>query len=296
MSSADAAQRGGNGAQPLGKPASQGGRVPGFLVPANGAAANGVPVPARKRANGHSVANGAKAHGERANGHRAGALHPVSAVIGSWSAGAKVNGAARPGSEVAASAVVLSRHAAPRRGTAIAPPCGVAPLHAPVPAKLGHVEMARRVNWLQSIQQWQEEFLGAVTATEFMEVMQRDLLTQTVFAFTVGGDIMRLPKGATVVDFAYHVHSEVGNSMVAAKVNGRHVPVSHELRNADVVEVIQYARASAGGEASLRRHREWLPYARTQSARHKLQKFVREHSAAMHWSGDEASGACGRTT
>lgn len=144
----------------------------------------------------------------------------------------------------------------------------------PAARQLGDEAISRRVNWLQSIRHWQEEFLGSVSATEFVEVIQSDLLTQTVFAFTPAGDILRLPKGATVVDFAYHVHSEVGNNMVSAKVNGRMVGAQHELQNADVVEIIQYAAAKSSLQ-NVQRHRDWLPLARTQSARHKLSRFLR---------------------
>lgn len=140
--------------------------------------------------------------------------------------------------------------------------------------KLGTSAIARRVNWLQSIRTWQEEFLCTVSATEFVNVIQQDLLSQTVFCFTPAGDIRRLPLGATVVDFAYHIHSEVGNCMVSARVNNRVVTVDHELRNADVVEIVQYAPAKLR-EYNIRRHREWLPLARTQAARHKLLKFLK---------------------
>ena len=148
----------------------------------------------------------------------------------------------------------------------------------PAARQLGDEAISRRVNWLQSIRHWQEEFLGSVSATEFVEVIQSDLLTQTVFAFTPAGDILRLPKGATVVDFAYHVHSEVGNNMVSAKVNGRMVGAQYELHNADVVEIIQYAAAKSSLQ-NVQRHRDWLPLARTQSARHKLSRFLRASEA-----------------
>lgn len=159
----------------------------------------------------------------------------------------------------------------------------------PAARQLGDEAIARRVNWLQSIRHWQEEFLGSVSATEFVEVIQSDLLTQTVFAFTPAGDILRLPKGATVVDFAYHVHSEVGNNMVSAKVNGRMVGAQYELQNADVVEIIQYAAAKSSAQ-NVQRHRDWLPLARTQSARHKLTRFLR---SCEDPSDSEKSGTAG---
>lgn len=161
----------------------------------------------------------------------------------------------------------------------------------PAARQLGDEAISRRVNWLQSIRHWQEEFLGSVSATEFVEVIQSDLLTQTVFAFTPAGDILRLPTGATVVDFAYHVHSEVGNNMVSAKVNGRMVGAQYELQNADVVEIIQYA-AAKNSLQNVQRHRDFLPLARTQSARHKLSRFLRSCQDTLESEKSGTAGCC----
>ncbi len=161
------------------------------------------------------------------------------------------------------------------------------PLHTQPPTKIqaavqhnSKVEqqlLMRRVNWLNSIREWQEEFLGSLTAREFVDCVTDDLLSQGVFVFTPRGEVMRLPKvcvgvfccvlvyvgcvlfytpahtrtlahsplllstqGATVVDFAYHVHTDVGNQMAYAKVNNQPVHASHVLQNAEVVEVITY--------------------------------------------------------
>jgi len=161
-------------------------------------------------------------------------------------------------------------------------------------SKLGRAALERRVNWLNSIREWQAEFLGTVTAQEFVQCIREDLLSQTVFVFTPLGDIMRLPLGATAVDFAYHVHSEVGNSMVAAKVNGRPVHPSYALCNADVVEVLQYAAAGRPQRLhAMQRHRSWLAFAKTRSARYKLGKWLKEEGAALAAEGGGApeSGA-----
>lgn len=168
----------------------------------------------------------------------------------------------------------------------------------------------RRVNWLNSIREWQEEFLGSLTAREFVDCVTDDLLSQRVFVFTPRGEVMRLPKvwpcvmmchrapsprqGATVVDFAYHVHTDVGNQMAYAKVNNQAVHASHVLQNAEVVEVITYdgpvtvttvrwllAAGFADHRAQLRRHEQWLPFAKTRSARHKLCRFLSRH-ASLH--------------
>lgn len=143
--------------------------------------------------------------------------------------------------------------------------------------RLDPQSMSRRINWLNSIRQWQEEFVGTLTAQEFVACITDDLLGQGVFVFTPSGQVMRLPKGATVVDFAYHIHTDVGNTMVAAKVNGKIVSVDHELANAEVVEVITYKGPT--NATVIKRHQQWLAAAKTKTARYKLAKFLREHAA-----------------
>lgn len=137
--------------------------------------------------------------------------------------------------------------------------------------------MSRRINWLNSIRQWQEEFVGTLTAQEFVACVTDDLLGQGVFVFTPSGQVMRLPKGSTVVDFAYHIHTDIGNTMVAARVNGKIVNVDHELANAEVVEIITYKGPI--NATIVKRHQKWLEAARTKTARYKLAKFLREHAA-----------------
>ena len=137
--------------------------------------------------------------------------------------------------------------------------------------------MSRRINWLNSIRQWQEEFVGTLTAQEFVACVTDDLLGQGVFVFTPSGQVMRLPKGATVVDFAYHIHTDIGNTMVASKVNGKVVAADHELANAEVVEVITYK--GPPNATVIKRHQQWLASAKTKTARLKLSKFLREHAA-----------------
>lgn len=86
-------------------------------------------------------------------------------------------------------------------------------------------------------------------------------------------------QGATVIDFAYHIHTDVGNTMVAAKVNGKVVNAGHELQNAEVVEVITYKGPI--NATIIRRHQQWLQAAHTKTARHKIAKFLREHAALV---------------
>lgn len=125
-------------------------------------------------------------------------------------------------------------------------------------------EVKRRVSWLKSIQEWQKEFSSS---REFVEAVTKDLLGGRVFVFTPKGRIINLPKGATPVDFAYHIHTEVGHHMVGAKVNGRIVPLSYELQNGEIVEILTSKNAHPS--------KGWLEFAKTRSAKSKIRQYFR---------------------
>ncbi|KAK7268477.1 hypothetical protein RIF29_21176 [Crotalaria pallida] len=105
---------------------------------------------------------------------------------------------------------------------------------------LNNANIALRIGWLNAIREWQEEFVGNMSSREFVDTITRDLLGSRVFVFTPRGEIKNLPQGATVIDYAYMIHTEIGNKMVAAKVNGNLVSPAHLLANAEVVEIITY--------------------------------------------------------
>ncbi|KAG8362878.1 hypothetical protein BUALT_BualtUnG0028600 [Buddleja alternifolia] len=105
---------------------------------------------------------------------------------------------------------------------------------------LNNANVALRIGWLNAIREWQEEFVGNMSSREFVDTVTRDLLGSCVFVFTPSGEIKNLPKGATVIDYAYMIHTEIGNKMVAAKVNGNLVSPMHVLANTEVVEIISY--------------------------------------------------------
>lgn len=142
---------------------------------------------------------------------------------------------------------------------------------------LTNSNIALRIGWLNAIREWQEEFVGNMSSREFVDVITRDLLGSCVFVFTPRGEIKNLPKGATIVDYAYMIHTEIGNKMVAAKVNGNLVSPTHVLANAEVVEIITYNALS--NRSAFQRHKQWLQHAKTRSARHKIMKFLREQAA-----------------
>ncbi|CAA0843304.1 Putative GTP diphosphokinase RSH1- chloroplastic [Striga hermonthica] len=141
---------------------------------------------------------------------------------------------------------------------------------------LNNANVALRIGWLNAIREWQEEFVGNMSSREFVDTVTKDLLGSRVFVFTPRGEIKNLPKGATVVDYAYMIHTEIGNNMLAAKVNGNIVSPTHVLANAEVVEIVTYNGLSS--KSAFHRHKQWLQHAKTRSARHKIMKFLKEQA------------------
>jgi (p)ppGpp synthase/HD superfamily hydrolase len=128
--------------------------------------------------------------------------------------------------------------------------------------------------WLQSLLEIQSQ---SGDSQEFLEHVKVDLFPDEVYVFTPKGRIMSLPRGATAVDFAYAVHTDIGNKCVAAKVNGELVPLRTELRNGERIEIITtgYAKPNPA----------WLQYVRTGKARSNIRHFLKtmqyEESAAL---------------
>ena len=118
--------------------------------------------------------------------------------------------------------------------------------------------------WLQSLLDIQDETRDA---TEFWDHVKVDLFPDAVYVFTPKSRIMAMPRGATVVDFAYAVHSDIGDRTMAAKVNGEQVPLRTELRNGDVVEVITSSVATPNPA--------WLGFVRTGRARSKIRHHLK---------------------
>nr|XP_043635587.1 putative GTP diphosphokinase RSH1, chloroplastic isoform X2 [Erigeron canadensis] len=145
------------------------------------------------------------------------------------------------------------------------------------PVCLNNANVALRIGWLNAIREWQEEFVGNMSSREFVDTITKDLLGSRVFVFTPRGEIKNLPKGATVIDYAYMINTDTGNNMVAAKVNGNIVPPLHVLANAEVVEIVTYNALSS--KSAFQRHKQWLQHAKTRSARHKIMNFLKEQAA-----------------
>jgi GTP pyrophosphokinase len=124
--------------------------------------------------------------------------------------------------------------------------------------------------WLRQLLELHQEVKDP---TEFLEDLQVDLYPQEVFAFTPKGKVIELPQGATAVDFAYAIHSQVGHNCSGCKVNGRLVPLPYQIQNGDVVEIITTPEHTPS--------RDWLKFVKTTRARHRIRKWIREHEQAQ---------------
>src|SRR5579864_2143583 len=124
----------------------------------------------------------------------------------------------------------------------------------------------QRVVWMRQLIEWAREMREPA---EFLSTLKVDLYPEEVYIFTPKGRVMTLPRGATPVDFAYSIHTDVGNQCVGAKVNGQMVPLRHPLSNGDVVEI-----ATQKGHAP---SRDWLGFVRTSRARSKIRQWINLH-------------------
>jgi GTP diphosphokinase / guanosine-3',5'-bis(diphosphate) 3'-diphosphatase len=123
--------------------------------------------------------------------------------------------------------------------------------------------------WLRKLVEWQQDVSDA---REFVDNLKLDLYPTEVYAFTPKGKVIELPRGATPVDFAYAIHTEVGNQCTGAKVNSRIVPLKYQLRNGEVVEIL----TTPGHQPS----RDWLNFVVTGKARNKIKHFITEQQRA----------------
>ena len=124
-----------------------------------------------------------------------------------------------------------------------------------------------KLSWLRQILEWQRDMSDN---KEFMTLLKSDLdlFSDTVFCFTPSGDVKNLPNGSTPIDFAYSIHSAVGNKMVGAKVNGKLVPIDYVIHNGDRIEVIT-SQNSKGPS------RDWLSIVKSTQAKNKINQWFR---------------------
>ncbi len=126
-------------------------------------------------------------------------------------------------------------------------------------------EFEHKLTWLRSLLEWQNDMRDS---RAFMENLKLDLFQNQVFIFSPKGDVYPLPASATPLDFAYQVHSGVGNHCVGAKVNGKIVPLDYQLKNGDICEIL----VNKSSRPSL----DWLSVVRTSGAKHKIKQWFRK--------------------
>ncbi|MCR4428945.1 MAG: bifunctional (p)ppGpp synthetase/guanosine-3',5'-bis(diphosphate) 3'-pyrophosphohydrolase [Caldiserica bacterium] len=127
------------------------------------------------------------------------------------------------------------------------------------------VELEQKLAWLRELLEWQKELTDS---RQFMERVKVDLFSDEVLVFTPKGEVINLPQGATPIDFAYKIHTQIGNHCAGARVNGKLVPLDFKLRTGDRVEIITKQNASP----SL----DWLQFVRATSTKEKIKAYFRQ--------------------
>jgi RelA/SpoT family (p)ppGpp synthetase len=129
----------------------------------------------------------------------------------------------------------------------------------------------RKLAWLRQLVEWQKDLRDA---TEYLDTVKMDLFSDEVFVFSPRGDVFDLPVGSSPIDFAYRVHTDVGNRCVGARVNDRIIPLNSVLKNGDIVEII----TSKNAHPTM----DWLNFAKTHQAKNRIRQWVKRHHREDH--------------
>ncbi|MCJ7806183.1 MAG: bifunctional (p)ppGpp synthetase/guanosine-3',5'-bis(diphosphate) 3'-pyrophosphohydrolase, partial [Clostridia bacterium] len=126
-------------------------------------------------------------------------------------------------------------------------------------------ELDDKLTWLRQLLEWQHDYRDA---REFIREIKGDLFTDEVFVFTPKGDVIDLPAGSVTIDFAYRIHTDIGNRCTGARINGRLVSLSYQLKTGDMVEVVTSKQGSPS--------RDWLNYVKTSHAKNKIRTWFKK--------------------
>lgn len=128
-------------------------------------------------------------------------------------------------------------------------------------------ELKKELAWIKQLQEWQKEKFSS--PQEFLESLKIDFLKDRIFVFTPKGDVIDLPEGATPVDFAYQIHSDIGDQCVGAKIDGKLSSLSKPLENGQVIEIIT--------QKDKKPNRDWLKFVKTSQAKSRIKAWVKKN-------------------
>ena len=128
-------------------------------------------------------------------------------------------------------------------------------------------ELKKELIWVKQLQEWQKEKFSS--SQEFIDALKIDFLKDRIFVFTPNGDVIDLPEGATPIDFAYQIHSDIGDQCVGVKINGKLSPISEPLQNGQLIEVMT--------QKNKKPNRDWLKFVKTNQAKSRIKTWFRKN-------------------